>query len=145
MNLHEIILAARLGRERKAAQEDTCGPFAVALFDLLGERGVAAQLRCVAFHLSGSSRANWFHCVVEVDGRLYDSMGAFDHEIVRARQGIHPKVESRIVVKPDDRACCYDPELCELHEFYLFELRRAMDRALAGTARDASRRPAEGP
>lgn len=133
MKLHEVILAAKLGRERKAAQEDTCGTFAVALSDALLERGIACELRCVAFLFAHSSSPDWYHSVVEVDGRLHDSMGEFDHEIIRKRLKIHPKVGSRIEVRPDDRAGCYEEELAELHEFYLKALRKALAASVAPT------------
>ena len=43
MDIHEIILAAKLGRERKYAQVDTCTVFAAALYDLLTDRGVPCR------------------------------------------------------------------------------------------------------
>jgi hypothetical protein len=128
LDISRLILEAKIGRERKAAQEDTCGSFAAALYDVLLENGVRASVKTASFHFGQSSQADWYHAVVEVDGRLFDSMGEFSNDAVRARLKIHPKVETRIAIKPDDRDSCYDEELHVLHEFLVKELRKAIRR-----------------
>lgn len=111
MDIHQIILNAKIGRERKAAQKDTCGIFAVALHDVLIEHSIPANLRCAAFMLWPFQTPEWYHSVVEVKGRFYDSKGVFSHDIVRKRLGIHPKVKTRIDLRPDDLASCFDERI----------------------------------
>lgn len=124
--IHDAILDAKLGRERKAAQQDTCGIFAAALHDVLNEMGLDPKIRCAAFSFEGSRRAEWYHAVVCVGETLYDSMGRFDHEIVRNRIGIHRSVRSSISVRDDDRESCWEDELSELHTFYFKELQKSL-------------------
>lgn len=126
LDISRVILDAKLGRERKAAQEDTCGPFAAALYDVLIEHGVDAKIKTAAFIVLPGSQAAWYHAVVEVDGRHYDSRGEFSDDIVRQRLKIHPKATTRIDFKADDRASCYEDELHVLHEFLVKELRKSI-------------------
>lgn len=128
LDIQSIILAAKLGGERKAAQEDTCGPFAAALFDVLTECGLTPSIKTASFIVMPGTTASWHHAVVEADGRLYDSKGEFSHEIVRHRLKIHPKATTRIDIKADDRSCCYEEELDELHRFLVKELRNSVNK-----------------
>lgn len=138
MDIASIILSAKLGGERKAAQEDTCGSFAAALFDVLDECGLRPSIKTATFIVLPGTRASWHHAVVDVDGRLYDSKGEFTHEIARQRAKIHRSVTSRIDFKSDDRDCCYDEELDVLHQFLVKELRKSVKKhSPEGAARAA--------
>jgi len=128
MDVQSIILTAKIGGERKAAQEDTCGPFAAALYDVLTEQGIPASIKTAAFIVLPGSQASWYHAVVEVDGRYYDSKGEFSHEIVRQRLKTHPKATTRIDFKADDRDSCYEDELDELHQFLVKALRKSIEK-----------------
>lgn len=44
MDVDLIIKAAKLGRERKDAQVDTCTVFAAALYDVLSSQGVQCKM-----------------------------------------------------------------------------------------------------
>lgn len=125
-DIHSIILTAKLAGERKAAQEETCGPFAAALFDVLCECGLKPSIKTASFIVLPGNQASWYHAVVEVDGRLYDSKGEFSHEIARQRQKTHRTVQSRLDIKPDDRSCCYEEELDVLHQFLVKALRKSV-------------------
>lgn len=138
MDIHSIILAAKLGGERKAAQEDTCGPFAAALFDVLTECGLKPRIKTAALIVLPGTRASWYHAVVEVDGRLYDSKGEFSHEIACQRQKIRSTTGTRIDIKADDRSCCYEEELDELHKFLVKELRKSVKKHCAAPAAKAA-------
>ncbi|ELG7182267.1 TPA: hypothetical protein ACGW3N_000251 [Pseudomonas aeruginosa] len=124
-----VIQAAKLGRTRKDAQEDTCSVFAAALYDFLSSRGVPCKMVTAVKNGHGA----WAHAVVEVDGRLYDSFGEFSTEIYRARAKIHPSVTVNITYKPDVREECYEPEFEEMYAFYLKMLTKAAN-AAAGPA-----------
>ena len=127
MDIEEIIKTAKLGRERKGAQEDTCAVFAAALYDVLTEQGVACKMVTV----TPRGLLPWAHAVVEVDGRYYDSMGEFSTDIYRARAKIHPTVGVRIEYEPDFRCDCYEPEFDEMHGFYVKMLRKALSATIA--------------
>ena len=126
MDIHEIILAAKLGRERKYAQVDTCTVFAAALYDLLTDRGVPCRMVTAVKRGFGT----WAHAVVEVDGCYYDSMGEFTTEIYRARAKVHPDVTVEIEYQPDFREECYEPEYDELHAFFIKVIGKTMDKAV---------------
>ena len=125
MDLTTIIQTAKLGRERKAAQEDTCAVFACALMDVLAEQGIAAEATTASFYLLPSSQASWHHAVVKVGDRFFDSMGEITHESVRTRTKIHPKVSTRLDFKPDIRDDL-EEEFVELHAFLVKKLRKAV-------------------
>lgn len=97
MDINAIITAAKLGRARKDAQEDTCDVFAAALFDVLSAHGIDCQM----FIAEKKGFGSWAHAVVKVAGRYYDSMGEFSAEIYRARAKIHPSVKLEIVYRGD--------------------------------------------
>lgn len=122
MDLNAIIQAAKLGRSRKDAQEDTCGVFAAALYDALSAQGISCQMVTAVKKGLGA----WAHAVVEVAGRHYDSMGEFSVSIYRDRAKIHPKVTLDILYQPDSRSECYEPEFDELRAFYIKMLNKAM-------------------
>lgn len=125
MNVDQIIKIAKLGSERKAAQIDTCTVFAAALFDFLKSQNQPCAMKTATFYLVPGSRPEWHHAVVEHNGRLYDSMGAFSHEAVRARAKIHSKCSSRLDIRDDVRADCYEEEFEELYLFFSKKLRNA--------------------
>lgn len=122
-----IIQTAKLGRTRKDAQEDTCSVFAAALYDLLSSRGIPCEMVTVVKNGLGS----WAHAVVEVNERLYDSLGEFSTDIYRARAKIHPSVKLDITYKPDVRDECFEPEFHEMYAFYFKMLSKAADSAIA--------------
>jgi hypothetical protein len=61
-DLSSAIMAAKLGRARKDAQEDTCAVFAAALYDVLQERGVPCEM-ATAFPV-GDIFNKWYHAVL---------------------------------------------------------------------------------
>lgn len=122
MDISAIIGAAKLGRSRKDAQEDTCAVFAAALYDVLSAQAIPCQMATAVKKGLGA----WAHAVVEVAGCYYDSMGEFSTGIYRARSKIHPKVTLDISYQPDCRSECYEPEFDELHAFYVKMLNKAM-------------------
>ncbi|AOJ73358.1 MULTISPECIES: hypothetical protein [Burkholderia] len=124
MDINAIILAAKVGRYRKDAQEDTCAVFAAALYDVLSAQGIPCGM-VTAVKKEGHA---WAHAVVEVAGRYFDSMGEFSSSIYRARAKIHPTVSVDITFQPDSRIECYEPEFHELHAFYV----KALDKAMCG-------------
>lgn len=119
-NLHEIILAAKLGRSRRDAQVDTCVVFAAALYDVLSARGIACQI------VTAIQKGRWAHALVEVDGRYYDSLGEFSTLIYRQRTKVHPSVSQDLIYQPDSRAECYEPEFDVMHAFYVKMLQKAL-------------------
>lgn len=122
LDISENIKAAKLGRLRKDAQEDTCTVFAAALYDVLRSHGIPCQM-VSAHNVQGDA---WAHSLVEVDGRFYDSMGEFSTEIYRIRAKVHPSVSVEITYSPDFRCDCYDSEFEELYTFYVKQLKRAI-------------------
>ena len=122
MDINAIIKVAKLGRERKDAQVDTCTVFAAALFDVLVAQGIQCQMACAVNKVGNG----WAHSVVKVDGRYYDSMGEFSTVIYRTRAKIHPSVSVTIQYRKDSRIDCYDPEFDELYIFYVKALKKAM-------------------
>lgn len=125
MDIPELIKTAKLGSERKAAQEDTCSAFAAALHDVLSDNGLFPSLIEVSYRGSTVERT-WYHQVVEVDGKMYDSLGEFSTDIIRKRLKIHPSVAYPLGYKPDRREGCYDEEeLGEVYDFVHLELTKA--------------------
>jgi len=122
VNLHQIILDAKLGSARKDAQIDTCTVFAAALYDLLPEQGIVCKMVAVEKRGLGA----WAHSVVEVDGRYYDSMGEFSVDIYRTRAKIHPKVELDIQFRPDSRHDCFESDFDEMYTFYVKMLSKSL-------------------
>lgn len=122
MDIDAIIKAAKLGRERKDAQVDTCTVFAAALYDVLSARGVQCELATVV----PKGLRTWAHAVVAVAGRYYDSMGEFSADIYRTRARIHPKVQFELDYRTDTRCECYEPEFEELHAFFVRALNKAL-------------------
>lgn len=131
IDINQIIKVAKLGRERKDAQVDTCGVFAAALFDVLTAHGLACKMICA---VNKDGMHGWAHLVVEVDGHYYDSMGEFSIAIYRARAKIHPSVSVDIKYRKDLREECYDPEFDELYIFYVKALKKAMCRQVVEMA-----------
>lgn len=122
MDIDAIIKAAKLGRERRDAQVDTCAVFAAALYDVLTAQGISCQMKTVV----PKGLAKWAHAVVEVEGRYYDSMGEFSAGIYRVRTKIHPTVKFTFNYKADSRIECYEPEFDELHAFFIKMLNKAI-------------------
>lgn len=130
IHIDAIIKAAKLGRERKAAQVDTCTVFAAALYDVLSAQGIQCEMATVVPKGLGT----WAHAVVEVAGRYYDSMGEFSADIFRARARIHPRVQFELNYRLDVRSECYEPELDELHAFFVKTLNKALCAPVAALA-----------
>ena len=128
MTLSEIILSAKLGRSRKDAQVDCCGEFAGALFDALQSRGIVCSMVTASSHFLG--QADWYHAVVGVGGRYFDSLGEFSEEIYRARARIRPKVTIDIRFRLDARSCAFEDDMAEMHAYYLTALNKAFDAAI---------------
>nr|WP_250808173.1 hypothetical protein [Neorhizobium tomejilense] len=128
MDIVELIKTAKIGRERKEAQIDTCAPFAAALYDVLLENGFSPSLVTVGYR-AGGLRNTWYHSVVKCDDVMYDSLGEFSTEIIRARLRIHPSVMYELTFTPDYREGCYDEEdYSVLYEFLVDELRKSAKR-----------------
>lgn len=116
------ILSAKIGRERKEAQIETCTVFAAALYDVLSEQGLPCRLMTA----SCKGISPWAHSVVELDGHYFDSMGEFSLDIYRQRAKIHPSVALVVEYTPDTREDCFDEEdFTGLHEFLVGALRKA--------------------
>lgn len=131
-DIDALIRAAKIGRERKEAQIETCSVFAAALHDVLQENGCRPSVACVAYRQTSRP---WAHCVVEVDGEYYDSMGRFDAEILRKRLKIHPTVAFKLEFAPEPRDDCYDEsDYEELYQFLLERLRKAASACIVARA-----------
>lgn len=130
INIDAIIKSARIGRERRDAQVDTCSVFAAALYDVLSTHGIP----CLMVTAIASGPLNWAHAVVEVSGRYYDSMGEFSASIYRLRAKIHPKVDLNVVYWPDSRIDCFELEYVELHAFFIKELTKSFRASAASIA-----------
>ncbi len=124
MDIDAIIKAAKLGRERKDAQVDTCAVFAAALYDVLLAQGLQCQMVTVV----PNGLSKWAHAVVGVAGRYYDSMGEFSADIYRARARIHSTVKFEFDYRADSRCECYESEFDALHAFFM----KALDKAMRG-------------
>lgn len=128
-DIEAIIKSAKLGGARKEAQDDACEPFAAALFDVLTQVGIKASVACATFRINGASTPSWFHAIVEVDGVYYDSLGKFDHDIVRARSRIHKTVKTDLEFKPDVRYFD-EQDWTEMHSFCVKKLSVAARKTL---------------
>jgi len=129
MTLSEIIMAAKIGRYRKDAQIDTCDVFAAALYDALKARDIPCSVYTVAFTRAFSRMPEWYHGVVKVAGKYYDSLGEFSCDIIRTRNRIHPKVTFDLSFTKDIRDGFFNDEYADLHEHYLKFLAKAMNAA----------------
>lgn len=133
MEICELIKAAKIGAERKAAQIDTCAAFAAALYDVLSEEGFLPKMIAVC-HLGATIAGTWYHQVVAVDGKMYDSLGEFSTEILRKRLKIHPSCAYELTYANDRRQGCYhEDDFQDIYEFLVTELRRAARRLTAST------------
>jgi hypothetical protein len=127
MDILELVRTAKIGLERKAAQTETCAPFAAALYDALAENGVETN-PAVACRKGYHSDRTWYHLVVEHGGRYYDSLGEFSSEILRKRLKIHPAVQFDLEFKLEPRDGCYEEaDYDALHSFLLHAFRRAVN------------------
>lgn len=125
MDIVELIMSAKIGRERKDAQVDTCAPFAAALYDVLLENGFDAELVSVGYK-GVTVEHSWYHAVVSVDGTMYDSLGEFSEDILKARMKIKPTVEYKLSFALDSRDGCYDEDDYQvLYDFLVDQLRKA--------------------
>lgn len=125
MDIVELIMSAKIGRERKDAQVDTCAPFAAALYDVLLENGFDAELVSVGYK-GATVEHSWYHAVVSVDGTMYDSLGEFSEDILKARMKIKPTVEYKLSFAPDIRDGCYDEDDYQvLYDFLVAQLRKS--------------------
>ncbi|MCS4088577.1 hypothetical protein [Rhizobium sp. BK176] len=124
MDIAELIKSAKIGRERKDAQIDSCSAFAAALYDVLEENGYSPSLVNASYRGATIERT-WHHLVVEVDGTMYDSLGEFSTEIMRARSKIHPTVSYELKYSPEIRDDCYDEDdFGGVYEFLVKEFRK---------------------
>ena len=128
MDIVELIKTAKIGRERRDAQVDTCAPFAAALYDVLMENGFEPSLVCVGYR-GASVERSWYHSVVSVDGVMYDSLGEFSADIHRARIKVKDPANYVLTFEPDGRFGCYDEDDYDvLYEFLVTEFRKAAKR-----------------
>lgn len=138
MDILELIKSAKIGRERKDAQIDTCAPFAAALYDVLAENGFDVNL-FVAGYRGVSADNTWYHLVVEHDGTYYDSLGEFSTDIMRKRLKIHPRTQYELTFKPEPRPGCYEEEDFELlYDFLADEFRKAARKLKSASANTPS-------
>jgi hypothetical protein len=141
MDIEALLKAAKIGRERKDAQIETCAPFAAALYDVLVENGLEVALVAVGY-AGATYRQTWYHQVLEHDGRYYDSMGEFSTEVLGKRLKIHPKVEFELSYKPDSRDGCYDEEdYGVLYDFLVKAFKKAAASLQAGPEVEAACSP----
>lgn len=122
IDIDALIKRAKLGRDRKDAQVDMCSVFATALYDVLKARDINCTLYTASCNIGIEPR--WYHSVVSVYGKKFDSMGEFSAEIYRARAKIHPGVSIKITYtrdRPDD----IDPEEQLLYDFFVKALNKA--------------------
>ncbi len=130
-DIARIIKEAKLGGARKDAQIDACEPFAAALFDALTAVGVQVEVFCASFYVEGARSPKWAHAVVQSGGVFYDSMGVFNHEIIRARQRTHKNVKTELRFEPDVRE--FDErDWTEMHAFCLKKLAKSVKDHAAG-------------
>jgi len=116
-----LIKHAKLGRERKYAQVETCSVFAAALYDVLVENGIAGTIVTAVQR----EPVRWAHSVVQVEGKFFDSMGEFSTDIYRERARIHPSVTLEIEYVSDVRNQCYESDYDELHRFFVKRLSKS--------------------
>lgn len=122
MDIVELIKTAKIGRERKDAQVDSCSAFAAALFDVLEENGFSPSL-VTANYRGATSETTWYHLVVEIDGTMYDSFGEFSTDIMRKRVKAISTYELRYT--PETREDCYDEDdFGGVYEFLVKEFRK---------------------
>lgn len=107
MDIVELIKKAKIGSERKDAQVDSCSAFAAALYDVLAENGFSPSM-VTACYRGATIETTWYHAVVEVNGKMYDSLGEFSTEIVRNRLKVHKSSDFDLRYEPEPRADCYD-------------------------------------
>lgn len=77
MNIDAIIKAAKLGRERKDAQVDTCAVFAAALYDVLSAKGLQCQMVTVVPNGLSKWRMPWLKSLGATTTRWASSLPTF--------------------------------------------------------------------
>lgn len=117
-----LIKRAKLGRERRDAQIETCSVFAAALHDVLDANGIACNIVTAV----QKEPVRWAHSIVQAEGKYFDSMGEFSIEIYRERAHIHPSVRIEIEYIPDFRDQCYESDYDELHSFFVKQLSKSI-------------------
>ena len=124
MDIVELIKSAKIGRERKDAQVDSCAAFAAALYDVLSENGFSPSM-VTACYRGATSQSNWYHAVVEVDGKMYDSLGEFSTEIMRQRAKVGKNSSYELKYEPEPREDCFDAlDFQGVYDFLLNEFRK---------------------
>lgn len=125
LDIHTLILTAKLGRTRKDAQIETCTVFAAALHDVLSAHGIACEIATAV--CKGDCIQHWAHSVVKVSDRYFDSRGEFSKAIYSARAKLHPSVAIKIEFQKDLRHWCDEEveEFDQLHKFYIKALNKA--------------------
>lgn len=126
LDIAQIISQAKLGSTRKDAQIDACEPFAAALFDVLSSAQIDATVCTATFRLSHRRLPLWAHAVIQSDGIFYDSMGVFNHDVVRKRQRIHKNVRTELKLEKDIRDF-NEKEWSEMHKFYFEALSKSLN------------------
>jgi hypothetical protein len=124
MDIIELIKTAKIGRERKDAQVDSCAAFAAALYDVLAENGFAPSM-VTACYRGVSVDSTWYHQVVKVDGKMYDSLGEFSTRIMRDRLKVRQSTAYELEYQPDRREGCYDEDDFQgVYDFLAKEFRK---------------------
>lgn len=121
VDIHQVIVNAKLGSARKDAQVDTCTAFAAALYDVLTAAGIPCGI------VTACRPGVWAHSVVRTADGYFDSKGVFSTEIHRQRAKIHPKVNYEIEFQEDQRNGCYDDEFELMYIFYLKALQKTLN------------------
>jgi hypothetical protein len=120
-NLHDIIMNAKIGEMRKDAQIETCTVFAAALGDLLKNRKIEHTYLCVSPKTPHSSLM-WYHTVIGFAGKMFDSYGLFNADILKKRQKL--KIDLDLLVKNDVREDV-DEEFSKLYIFFVKKLEKS--------------------
>jgi hypothetical protein len=124
MDIIELIKTAKIGRERKDAQVDSCAAFAAALYDVLAENGFSPSM-VTACYRGATVETTWYHAVVEVEGKMYDSLGEFSTEIMRDRLKIRKSTPYELKYEPEPREDCYDElDYQGVYDFLVKEFRK---------------------
>lgn len=76
--------------------------------------------------------STWYHQVVEVDGKMYDSLGDFSTEIIRDRLKVHKASKFELKYQPESRDGCYDEDDFQgVYDFLVKEIRKTANKLTA--------------
>jgi hypothetical protein len=102
-----------------------------ALYDVLAENGVSPTI-ISACQRGATVDTTWYHQVVEVDGKMYDSLGEFSTEIIRDRLKVHKSSNFELKYKSERREGCYEEEDFQgVYDFLLKEFRKTATKLVA--------------